>query len=322
MFNNFDEESCKVTSEESIICTLFEGHYHHGLAALINSLVANGFRGSISAGYRGALPPWISQLTSLDSDSTFQVCPGVHIKFILLDTPVHFTNFKPRFIQQLIRDHSDCRYIWYFDPDITIRCAWSFYAQWVKYGISLCEDVTNGTMPSNHPIRCRWIELASKIGLENPTILSRYYNGGFIGLPTKYENILGLWQDVIALAESEGTDPRSFGAGGRTNPFYGADQDALNIAAMYCDRELTTIGPEGMDLVPGGFTMFHAMGSPKPWRKNMILSALKGVPPSGADKAFLAHLENPIRIYSGIELAARRISCRIGSLIGRFYRRN
>jgi hypothetical protein len=158
-------------------------------------------------------------------------------------------------------------------------------------------------------------------GLKNPRKLSKYYNGGFIGLPVACSGFLDLWQDVTRIAESVGLDTRAFGTGDRTNPFFKADQDVLNITAMYSADPLTTIGRDGMDFIPGGKTMYHAIGSLKPWRKNMTWSALCGVPPSGSDKAFLAHLDCPIHPYSRWSLAGRRFSCRVGAFIGRFYRR-
>jgi hypothetical protein len=321
MTDNTSKHDSDTDSQDLIVCTLFEGDYHFGVAALVNSLSELGFKGCISIGYRGSLPPWIGQLRKAGDHDRYKVGERVSLRFIHLDTKVHFTNFKPCFMQQLLREQPGCKFIWYFDPDIVIRCPWSFYLQWVGYGIALCEDVTNGTMPSNHPIRLKWIELGSSIGLKTPISLSRYYNGGFIGLPVIYSNFLDLWQDLIRLAEVHGTDTSSFGVGSRIQPFYGIDQDALNITAMYSGCPLTTIGPEGMDLVPGGFTMFHALGSPKPWRKNMLFSALGGVPPSGSDKAFLSHMEKPIMPYSSMRLAAKRLSCLMGAFIGRFYRR-
>lgn len=321
MTNYLAEAGLGFNPEEIILCTLFEGDYHFGLAALVNSLVKHGFQGCIAVGYRGALPDWIQQLRPSERHGEYIVGTGITIKFLLIDAPMHFANFKPDFVRQLITENPRCKYIWYFDPDIVIRCSWAFYVQWVRYGIALCEDVTNGTMPTNHPIRCQWIELAAKLGLKNPAPISRYYNSGFVGLPVASQNFLALWQDVLKLAAAEGVDTHAFGVGSRTNPFHGADQDAMNIAAMFCGYPLSTVGPEGMDLVPGGFTMFHAIGSPKPWRKSMVLSALHGVPPSGSDKAFLANIDSPIHPYSRFGLAKRRLSCGIGAFIGRFYRR-
>lgn len=312
--------------DEGLVCTLFEGDYHLGLAALLNSLVQNGFQGCIAAGYRGALPPWIGQLKPLNGvakdgapRASYEISPGVRIDFIYLDTPVHFTNLKPQFMQQLIVERG-CKYIWYFDPDIMVRCAWSFYAQWVKHGVALCEDV-NGSLPANHPLRYHWMELVSPAGLNNPQPLSKYYNGGFIGLPAPCSGFLDLWEDVTRIAESVGFDVRGFGTGDRTNPFFRADQDTLNITAMYTEHPLTTVGADGMDFAPGGGTMFHAIGPLKPWRKQMVWSALSGVPPSGSDKAFVANLTYPIRPYSGLGLACKRLSCTVGAMIGRFYHR-
>lgn len=319
-----DASHHSVDSHEFVVCTLFEGDYHIGLAALVNSLMAHGFIGRIAIGYRGALPPWVDQLVKIQSSSRgarYQVSDSVQLDFVSIDTAMHLANFKPFFMRQLLSEYPACKFIWYFDPDIVIRCSWKFFAQWAKYGICLCEDVTNGTMPTNHPIRCQWIELATLWGFENPTRISRYYNSGFVGLPASSVHFLEVWEFVIKSAQSSGVSMTAFGVGTRMSPFYGVDQDAMNVAAMYASLPLTTVGPEGMDLVPGGFTMYHAIGSPKPWRKNMFMSALRGVPPSGSDKAFLANLSQPIQVYTSTQLAWKRFSCTAAALIGRFYRR-
>lgn len=300
---------------------MFEGHYHYGLAALINSLVKSGFIGLVCVGYRGTLPPWVNQLTCLASAEKYEVASGVQIEFVYLDTDTHFTNFKPDFMLQSIQRHPNCENIWYFDPDIVLYDSWSFFAKWVKYGVALCEEVTNGRMPFNHPIRCKWIELASKIGLDSPDLVESYYNGGFVGVSRKHLYFLELWQAVMRLAESEGADTRNFGQGTRADPFYGSDQDAMNIAAMYCRHPLSTIGAQGMDLVPGVNTMSHAIGSPKPWRKKMIRSSLRAMPPSRSDKAFLANAIYPISPFRRSQLLRKHISCSVGDFIGRFYYR-
>jgi hypothetical protein len=307
--------------EPHIICTLYEGDYHFGVAALVNSLVAGGFEGPIVVGYRGSLPYWVKDLERVGVSDTFAVSGRAHLKFIPIVADTHFTHMKPAFMLSLIRDNPSARFISYFDPDITISCSWRFFETWVARGVALCEDTSNGTMPENHPLRLTWVELARASGWESPRPLSRYYNAGFVGLPVANAGFLRAWQGFIDLARDHGSNLESLSSGTRADPFHVPDQDALNIAAMYSTDPLTTMGPEGMGFEVGGFTMYHSVGRPKPWQKKLIWLALSGDPPSGCDRAFLDNAQSPISPYSRLALDAKRLSYKAAALIGRFYRR-
>ena len=50
---------------KTAIISSYEGHYHYGVAALINSAVAVGFDGLFIIAYRDSLPPWVQTLTSV-----------------------------------------------------------------------------------------------------------------------------------------------------------------------------------------------------------------------------------------------------------------
>src|SRR5262245_19087110 len=105
----------------SVICTLFEGSFHYGLAALINSLHAQGFRGKIYAGYRGTLPPWVSALTALESKSEYAIADQLVVTFLPLETEMHLTNYKPTFLSELWSSQcASAKKLFYFDPDIVV----------------------------------------------------------------------------------------------------------------------------------------------------------------------------------------------------------
>ena len=110
----------------------------------------------------------------------------------------------------------------------------------------------------------------------------------------------------------------------RTYPFFSIDQDALNVTAMCAKSPISEIGPEGMDFIHGGWTMSHAVGVPKPWRKKFIWSALKGYSPSLADSAYWSNVgqDSPITSYTKLHVKVKRISILVASLISRFYHRN
>jgi len=303
------------------ICTLFEGDFHLGLAAFVNSLVRAGYSGAVWAGYRGSLPPWIDQLERAGGQQEFRVGGQVQLVFLPVNTEIHLTNYKPRFMLDLLAGPArGCEYLWYFDPDIFLRARWAFFANWQRYGIALCQEIVDNNLPADSPLRHEWAEIASSIGFSNPRALNHYFNGGLVGVAEAHAGFLEMWRRLIERAAESGCDLTSFMPGSREMPFHASDQDALNVAAMYSEFPLSTLGPQGMGFVPGDVKMYHSVGQ-KPWRGSFLLRALAGNPPSNAMKFFLTQVSSPIRAYSTVELGAKRIACFAAAFIGRFYRR-
>ena len=179
-----------------------------------------------------------------------------------------------------------------------------------------------GTMPSNHPIRYEWMELARSEQWPEPVYQQeRYYNGGFIGLRVEHRKFLDTWKAAMRLANSHGVDDSQIQHGTRANAFFSTDQDALNVAAMYAPVPLSTMGTEGMGWIAGGFTMYHTVGGKKPWRKKFLRAALSGDPPWNGDKHFLECADGPIRPFPARQLHRMRKAAQWASLIGRFYKR-
>ena len=105
------------------ICTLFEGHYHLGVGALINSLHAAGYQGPVICGYRGAEPSWAGAARELTG--------GITVKFVPVATAVHFTYYKPDFMNECWTVHApDAEQLYYFDPDIVLKAPWNVLARW------------------------------------------------------------------------------------------------------------------------------------------------------------------------------------------------
>ncbi len=307
----------------SAICTLFEGSYHYGLGALANSLYANGFRGTIWAGYRGALPPWVKNSKPCDGGTEFSPAEGLVIRFIELKTATHFTNYKADFMTLLWEKHCpQAEALFYFDPDITIQCRWRVFEEWVQAGVAVCQDV-NGLMADNHPVRYAWKKSLRKSGLEFRNRCDTYFNAGFVGLMAHDRIFLEQWKSVLASMQQLGVDLSLFGGGQDAFPFMVGDQDALNIACMVTEQKISPVGQDGMDFQygGGGWIMRHAIGKAKPWRKMMLASTLlQGKPPGRADKQFYACVTQPILVFSPGTLAIRRLDLMLASAIGRYMR--
>ncbi len=304
----------------SVICTLFEGHYHYGLGALANSLYAKGFRGTIFAGYRGELPPWITNAKMLGDVTEFSPADGLIIRFVRLTEKIHLTNFKPEFMLSLWEKHCpDAESLFYFDPDITVIGRWTFFEEWVGAGVAVCADF-NQSLPPNHPLHFAWKKFYEPKGITFRREPALYFNGGFLGLRREQIEFLHCWKKLQALMAPEIGGLQNVNMRDRTYLFHKTDQDALNVAVLASEAAISPLGQDGMDLQPGGggYVMSHAVGGEKPWRKNFVRALLKfGWSPSRADHYFFRNVESPIRLYPPGTLARKRFFLKVAAGLGR-----
>lgn len=314
---------------ESTICTLYEGHYHYGVAALINSLHRYGFQGNVFIGYRGPIAPWVSQLTEEDAVAwpnakSFRGSDQIKIHFLPVETSYHFTNYKPDFMTQVFNKVAQSsKYLFYFDPDIVNKCDWSFYKTWVDYGIAVVHEVTHNDMPHNHPKRHQWAETLKLIGRAPNKKMSSYLNAGFVGLKSTQLEFLYIWSELMGVAEKYfGFDKTRFSQStSNSDMFRVGDQDLFNVAAMCCESPLSEFGPEAMDFINAGWLMSHTTGSPKSWKKNFLLSALDGKPPGSAEKEYWKNANGLITTTPSFTMKRKKMAIQIASFMGRFYRR-
>ena len=315
---------------KSAICTLFEGDYHYGVGALTNSLYHYGFRGEIWVGYRGDLPPWSKNIKSEGRYDQYQVAEGCYLNFIKLDTNYHLTNYKPDFMLDLWENYcQNAESLFYFDPDIIVKSDWKYFEEWVSYGIALCEDVTSPVY-SNHPLRLGWRKFYEPLGFKMQYETNLYVNGGFIGLTKDRQDFLVQWSKIQELMATEigGLEKSNIGnqktsifvnQSGRNFLFSHTDQDALNITIMFNNFDYTFRGKEAMDIIPGGYTMSHAIGGVKPWRKKMLLSFFQtGSRPRLTDRLFWQFSDSPISLYSFLGLRLKQFDLFLASVFGRY----
>ena len=321
-------------SNKSVVCTLFEGHYHYGVAALTNSLYAAGYRGVIFAGYRGDLPPWTSKaidnLALGKGGKTLMIRKDLQLHFIPLTTKYHLTNYKPDFMIRLLQGPAKgTSNIFYFDPDIVISAPWNYFDEWVECGVALCEDV-NSPLPQYHPRRAAWRSYYELKGIVLSFKDSTYANGGYIGLCRRDEGFLQIWKMIQEeMAPAIGGLSRSALNGkslqpkmkGPFSPFGKTDQDALNAAVEAWTGQVSFVGQEGMAIKPGVAVMPHALGRPKPWQWRPLLQAMGGRPPRIVDREYWKNALGIVRAHPSHVVHQKLIVLRIASLIGRFYKR-
>ncbi len=306
------------------VCTLFEGHYHFGVAGLVNSLVAAGYQGTVWVGHRGPLPLWMVEGAGFDhSSKCLQVTPALRLQTVELNPPVSLNYYKPTFMLDILeRFAPDADAVTYMDPDMVVKCDWTAIEQWLSPdSVSLVEDV-NWSMPAQHPKRLRWQAFFAEHGQVPVRALERYYNAGFVGAARAQIDMLRAWQRIcgIVAAYSGGTlHQRRVGA--PDHLFHSADEDALNFTLSLSTTRLVTSGPEAMDLAPGGKHLSHAVGSFKPWQGHHVRRALQGKPPNVAAECFYRFVDGPLLPFSPLKLAKRRMAMQLALALGTVYAR-
>jgi hypothetical protein len=313
----------KVVSDQagqprSFVCTLYEGHYHLGVGALLNSLYRSGFRGEALIGFRGKLPSWAGAGATVGIRFELPSAPGLGLRFVKIQDRMHFTNYKPTFLLRGFEEFCPGAEMgFYFDPDILVRCGWDFFEKWVEVGVALCEDMFP-RMPPTHPHRAEWARHAASAGCQARRQLEGYLNGGLVGLQREHKGFLEIWKKLLDALGPEALTRYKFG--GRDHFLSSMDQDMLNATAMTSVEPISVIGPDAMGFFPGANSlMLHAAGSPKPWRKRMLWRTLTlGRRPTMADREFYVHTQHPIRLFSKPAFFFRKLDLRLGCAIGRY----
>lgn len=304
------------------ICTLFEKDYHHGVAALVNSLVHADFEGTVYAGYRGELPHWAAQASTEENNHRLRISEKVDILFIPLSAEVHFAHYKPSFMIELFEGPAaQTDQLHYLDPDIVLKGNWPTFRRWAKEGIALVED-PRGYMPSGHPTRLGWIEWLNNFDeLSVQSRLERYYSSGYVGCTKTELDFLRSWKDIIEKIAQSGRDLSKLCMGSKEELFYLPDQEAMNIALMCHTHPINGVGQEGMDFAPYGKLLSHAIGTNKPWRGGFMRMAARGYAPTRAARAFLKSAKaGPIQSFSKSRLSALRLGFRLAVHLARIVR--
>jgi hypothetical protein len=302
----------------SFVCTLAEGKYHIGVGALVNSLHAAGFRGWFYCGYRGKLPDWFKTHKELFKGRRLMEVDGIHVVYVPLETDIHFTNYKPQFMLDILDElGSKAQRIFYFDPDIVVKCRMQMLEWWCRDGVALCEG-SMGNMPDRHPLRIGWREWLKSQGYSSFVPRDKYFNAGFVGVENTNTEVLKMWQRIIEqIGQANGTLDKLV-VSSRDNIFYIPDEYALNMALMCSVVNVNSSGLEGMDFKPQGNLLSHYGGRPKPWDRHFIRGALKGQCPTLGARLFAKMLVRPLRVMPQFHVLLLRFRITLAAQISRF----
>ena len=101
------------------------------------------------------------------------------------------------------------------------------------------------------------------------------------------------------------------------------DQDVLNATIMATETPICLLGSEAMGMFPFVNTIMpHAMWHRKPWQRNYIFDALRGLPPGRTHRAYWEFVDSPIRPFNEFTLLRKRAQFTVGHMISLLHSRS
>jgi hypothetical protein len=299
----------------AVVTTVLEvGPYEQGLAALLNSLVAGGFRGRVWCGVRGEVPAWLTA-----DEVRRRVGDDIEVRVVSPATTRHLAYHKADFMRLVAESEPEADSLVYFDPDIVVKREWSFVEHWAAGGIAVVADI-RAPMPRSSPVRKEWLAFCETHGVPIPQStapLDTYFNAGFVGVRRDCLGFVELWGALIDAA-IEGHDDPPPALGGRPD----RDQDFFNMALMGWADRVSAMGPDAMDFIGGGDVFSHAcMRRTKPWQGGFIRSALIGRPPGRGERQYLLYRGGPFDPPGRVKMWRAMASYKIGRAIGTLVKR-
>jgi hypothetical protein len=297
------------------VCALYDGEYHFGLGALVNSLWHAGFRGTVFAGYRGQLPSW----ARCDDAGRYHIADGFELRFVFLKTAIHLANYKCDFLVRVLDDLSPgCDGVVYIDVDIVILTEWAFFEYWMTKGVAVTSDIIYFMMPSTHPVKMQWRDLLIEMGLPARDFPG-YVNSGFVGVLRRHRELLDVWSLITRRAAHDGVSLDFLHVGERSHPFFAVDQDALNMALIGSSVPYSMAGAEAMGFAPGGAFMAHANSRPKPWQRQNFRRALRGLRPPYAARRYWDFVRHPIEVFSAPQRRRALAEIKVAAALARLF---
>ena len=247
----------------------------------------------------------------------------VRLQLVEIRGTWHLANYKGCLIKQIFQEIvPSADLVYFFDTDIVITTAWSTLAGWAREGVVVVLDMADTYMSPHHVYRRAWQALVAKINRKCRDFTG-YVNSGCVGINRQFEEFAEVWALLMKELERAGADMTKIKNFAGRLEFARMDHDVLNATVMATDTPIALLGAEAMGWFPGtGEVMPHAMLHEKPWVRNYILDALRGLPPGRAHRSYWQFVEGPIRPFGEWDLKRKKTALMIAHFIGRFHTRS